>query len=348
MLALQKTTGGAGLELRDVPRPEAPGAGEIQIAIAATGICGTDLSIEKGSAGLAAMMRDALPVTLGHETVGRVVAIGEAVTGFAPGDAVVVNPAIACDACAACRAGDPVGCLDRQAFGLIRDGAFASVANVDAAYAYHLPDAVPLELGALVEPLSISAYALDVAGFERGNRVVVFGPGPIGQGTAVLARQMGAAEVVVVGFRDAARFATLRALGFESLIDMSEDSAAARLKSLAGTGFDIAIEAAGAAAVIDQALAVLRPQGVLAMAGMGDTSAPFDLGLVVRNRLQLRGVSRIPPRIWPGVIALLAADPRAFAPLITHRLPLSEAHQGFALCRAGVSSKVLLIPDPAG
>jgi threonine dehydrogenase-like Zn-dependent dehydrogenase len=291
------------------------------------------------------MMRDALPVTLGHETVGRVVAKGEAVDGFALGDAVVVNPAIACGTCAACRVGDPVGCLDRQAFGLIRDGAFASIANVDAGYAYHLPANVPLELGALVEPLSIGAYALDVAEFRRGDRVVIFGPGPIGQGAAVLARQMGAAEIVIVGFKDVARFDTLRALGFDLLIDMSEDGAMTRLKVLAGTGFDIAIEAAGAAAVIDQALAVLRPQGVLAMAGMGDTSAPFDLGLTVRNRLQLRGVSRIPPRIWPGVIDLLAADPQAFAPLITHRLPLSEAAQGFALCRSGASSKVLLIPD---
>jgi len=345
MLALQKTRDGEGLELRDVPRPATPGAGEVQLRIAATGICGTDLGIQKWSAGYASVMGKALPVTLGHETVGRVTALGEGVTGLAEGDAVVVNPAIACGKCAACLEGDPVGCLDRQAFGMVLDGAFARQVNVDARYAYRLPGNIPLELGALVEPLSVGAYALDVAGFEPGQRVVVFGPGPIGQGAAVLAREMGAAEVAIVGFKDHARFETLRSLGFEQLVDMSEEGAADRLKALAGRGFDIAIEAAGVASVVDQALAVLKSQGVLALAGMGDLSAPFNLGLLVRNRLQIRGVSRIPPRIWPKVIELLAARPEAFAGLVTHRMPLAQAQEAFALARSGQSSKILLIPD---
>ncbi|MBO9499077.1 MAG: alcohol dehydrogenase catalytic domain-containing protein [Novosphingobium sp.] len=347
MLALQKVHDGEGLALRDVPRPAAPGVDEIQIAIAATGICGTDLGIEKWGPGYAGMMRKALPVTLGHETVGRVTVLGEGVSGLAVGDAVVVNPAIACGECAACVEGDPVGCLDRRPFGMVLDGAFAGAVNVDARYAYRLPETVPLELGALVEPLSVGLHALDVAGFVTGQRVVVFGPGPIGQGVAVLARELGAAEVVVVGFRDAARFATLRALGFEGLVDMAEDGAGERLSALAGRGFDVAIEAAGVASVVDQALGVLRSQGVLALAGMGEASAPVNIGLMVRNRLQLRGVSRIPPAVWPRVIALLAANPQGFAGLITHRLPLSQAHEAFALARSGKASKVLLIPEPA-
>jgi threonine 3-dehydrogenase len=345
MLALQKTRDGEGLELRDVPRPAAPPAGALQLKIAATGICGTDLGIQKWGPGYAGMMNKALPVTLGHETVGRVAALGEGVTGFAIGDAVVVNPAISCGHCAACLEGDAVGCTDRRPFGMVLDGAFAGLANVDARYAYHLPKHVPLELGALVEPLSVGMHALDVAGFAPGQRVVVFGPGPIGQGAAVLAKQMGAAEVVVVGFRDDARFATLQALGFDQLIDMSLEGAADRLAELAGRGFDIAVEAAGVASVVDQALAVLRSQGVLALAGMGEASAPVNIGLMVRNRLQLRGVSRIPPAVWPRVIALLAANPAAFAPLITHRMKLSDAQEAFALARSGQSSKILLIPE---
>ncbi|MBJ7439511.1 MAG: alcohol dehydrogenase catalytic domain-containing protein [Sphingopyxis sp.] len=345
MLALQKVHDGEGLELRDVAPPLAPGPGEIAIRIAATGICGTDLGIEKWGAGYAAMMSTALPVTLGHETVGRVSAVGAGVTEIAPGDVVVVNPAISCGHCAPCREGDAVGCLDRRPFGMVLDGAFASQVNVDARYAYRLPGTIPLELGALVEPLSVGLYALDVAGFQPGDRVVVFGPGPIGQGAAVLAKQMGAAEVAVVGFRDAARFATLRALGIETLIDASEDGAVDWLKALSGRGFDVAVEAAGVGAVVDQALAVLRPRGVLALAGLGEPNAAVNIGLIVRNRLEVRGASRIPPRIWPQVIDLLAADPDAFAPLITHRMPLAEAQEAFALARSGQSSKILLIPE---
>ena len=343
MLALQKVGDGAGLELRDVPRPSAPGAGEIAIRVVATGICGTDLGIQTWGAGYAAVMGKALPVTLGHETVGRVSAVGEGVPGFVEGDVVVVNPAIACGHCVACVSGDPVGCLDRQAFGMVRDGAFAAHVNVDARYAYRLPANVPVELGALAEPLSVGLHALRVAGFKAGDRVVVFGPGPIGQGVAVLARQMGA-SVAVVGYRDTARFETLRALGISALFDASEADALQRLKMLAGQGFDVAIEAAGVASVVDQALAVLRPQGVLALAGMGEPTAPVNIGLVVRNRLQIRGASRIPPDIWQEVIALLSADPEAFAPLVTHRMPLADAQEAFALARAGQASKILLIP----
>src|SRR5205085_2621342 len=345
MLALQKVHDGEGLALRDVPAPPPPGPGELAIRIAATGICGTDLGIETWGAGYAAMMTKALPVTLGHETVGRVSALGDGVEGFAMGDAVVVNPAIACGLCAACLAGAKVGCLDRHPFGMVLDGAFAGAANVDAAYAYRLPDHVPLELGALVEPLSVGLYALDVAGFEPGQRVVIFGPGPIGQGVAILAKQMGAAEVAVVGFRDAARFKTLRALGIEQLFDASEEGALDRLKALAARGFDVAVEAAGVGVVVNQALAVLRPQGVLALSGLGETEAAVNIGLVVRGRLQIRGASRIPPRIWPKVIDLLAADPQAYAPLITHRMPLSEGLEAFALARSGQASKILLVPE---
>jgi threonine dehydrogenase-like Zn-dependent dehydrogenase len=344
MLALQKTRDDQGLELRDVPEPPPPGPADVRIRVAATGICGTDLGIQKWGAGYRAMMAKALPVTLGHETVGHVIAVGDGVTSVAIGDVVVVNPAVACGDCARCRAGDPVGCLDRRPVGMVMDGAFAPLLNVPESYVYRLPANIPLELGALVEPLSVAAYALDVAGFEPGQRALVYGPGPIGQGVAVLAREMGAAEVAVVGLSDAARFATLRTLGFDHLFDMSEPDAAERLSAFAGDGFDIAIEAAGVASVIDQALALLRPLGILAMAGMGAASGPLDIGLLVRKRLQVRGVSRIPPRIWPGVIALMAKRPEAFAPLITHRLPLSQAIEAFALCRAGETSKVLLIP----
>lgn len=345
MLALRKTRDDAGLELREVAAPPPPGPGEVLIEVAATGICGSDLSIDSWGASYSSFMASALPVTLGHEFSGRVTAVGEGVARPAVGDRVVVNPAVACGACAACRDDDPVGCLDRQAIGMVQDGAFARLVTVPARYAYPLPDAVPLELGALVEPLSVGAHALGVAGMQPGDRVLVFGPGPIGQGVAVLASALGAAEVAVVGMRDAVRFETLRALGFTHLFDMAEPGAAERLKLLAGTGFDIVVDAAGVASVIDQGLALLRPLGVLAVAGMGEPPATFDVMKLVKNRLQIRGVSRIPPEAWDVVLGAMAADPEAFVPLITYRLPLSQAIEAFALCRAGEASKVLLIPD---
>jgi threonine dehydrogenase-like Zn-dependent dehydrogenase len=343
MLALRKTEAAEGLALAEVPDPGPPGPAQVRLDIVATGICGTDLSVERWEPGYHAFMQGHLPVTIGHETVARVAAIGTEVTNLGIGDLVVVNPAIACGRCPACRAGDPVGCSDRQAFGLVRDGAFAAHALAPAAYCYKLPANVPPELGALAEPLSVGMHALLVGGFMAGLRVAVFGPGPIGQGVAVLARQLGAADVVIVGRDDGPRLQLLREMGFETLIDLAEAEAAERLAAMPGVA--LAVEAAGVPEAAEAALSLLAPEGVLALAGMGDRPARIDLGRVVKYRLQLRGASRIPPFVWPLVLDALAADPGAFAPLVTHRLPLTQADAAFALCRSRIASKVLLLPD---
>lgn len=345
MLALQKIRDDVGLELVDVAPPDAPGPGEILIEVAATGICGSDLSIQSWGASYSAFMSGVLPVTLGHETAGRVIAVGAGVTSPAIGDQVVVNPAVSCGSCAACVADDPVGCLDRQAIGMVRNGAFARYFLSPAAYAYVLPENVPIEMGALVEPLTVGAHSIAVAEMKKGDRVLIFGPGPIGQGTAAMARALGASEVTIVGLNDGARFETLREMGFGHLFDLADEGASEALKAHAGGGFDIAIDCAGVPAVINQGLALLRPLGVLAVAGMGEKPATVDMMKLVKNRLQLRGVSRIPPSIWPMVIEALAADPESFAPLISRRMPLSQALEAFALCRAGEASKILLIPS---
>jgi threonine 3-dehydrogenase len=234
--------------------------------------------------------------------------------------------------------------LNRQTVGMVTHGGFAKLFLAPVQYCYALPANIPVTLGALVEPLTTGAYALELAGFKPGDRVIVFGPGPIGQGTAVLASVFGAGEVAVVGLRDENRLNTLRAAGITQLFDMAVDGAAHHLEEARRGGFDVAIDATGVASVINQALGMLRPQGILAVAGMGEEPALIDMLKVVKNRLQIRGVSRMPPSVWPKVVAALAADPARFEPLVTHRLALADAMKGFELSQAGKASKVLLLP----
>jgi threonine 3-dehydrogenase len=344
MLALQKTTSEEGLLLVEVDEPGAPGPGEVLIEVAATGICGSDISIQKWSPSYASFMNDVLPVTLGHETAGRVIAIGEGVTGPAIGTNIVVNPAVACGVCSVCRRGDPVGCIDRQAIGMVKNGAFARFLLAPASSCYPLPANIPVELGALVEPLSVGAHALATGGFASGQRVIVFGPGPIGQGTAALAMRMGAREVVVVGRNDAPRLSVLRQMGIDHLVDMADVDGGSRLIEAAGEGFDLAVEATGVASVINQALSTLKPQGILVLTGIGEEQACFDALRVVRSRLQIRGASRVPPSAWETVLRVLGEDPFFFSPLVTHRFPLSEAPVALGLCSSRQASKVILVP----
>jgi len=345
MLAFRKTHPAPGIELQDIPEPHAPGRGEVLIEIAATGLCGTDLHIDEWAPMYQSFMGKALPVTIGHETAGHIVRTGSGVGALRRGDAVAVNPAVACGACASCLAGIPDDCRNRQAIGLIRDGGCARYMVAPADYCYLLPSNVPAQLGALVEPLTTSAHALATAEMAAGKRVIVFGPGPIGQGAAILARQMGAADVAVIGMRDESRLATLRQIGFTHLIDMEEADAAQRLGEIAGDGFDIAIEAAGAPGVVDQALSVLKPWGILALAGMPDGNASFNVLRLVRNRLQIRGVSRTPKSAWITVLDAMGKEPEAFAPIITHRVPLKDAAHALELCHSRQASKVLVIPS---
>jgi threonine 3-dehydrogenase len=345
MLALQKTRPAAGLELRDVPLPTAPAPHEVLIEVVATGICGSDLHVEEWTPMYQSFMANALPVTIGHETAGCVIARGSAVTSVKIGDRVVINPAVPCGICPSCTEAKFDDCRNRQAVGMVCNGAFARLVLAPADFTYVIPDNVPIELGALAEPLTTSAHALATAGMSAGKRVIVFGPGPIGQGAAILARQLGASDVVVVGMNDQARFATLGALGFDRVVDMAHVDAKTTLAELAGDGFDIAIEAAGVPAVVDQALAVLAPWGILALAGMPEKPATFDVLRLVRNRLQIRGVSRTPKSAWMAVLDAMAKCPTAFAPMITHRLPLKDALYGFELCHTREASKVLLYPS---
>jgi len=342
MLALQKLRAEQGIGLADTTEPGPPAPHELLIKIAATGICGTDLHLDHWAEGFR-FIAPLLPVTLGHEFTGEVIAIGSETSGFAIGDRVVVQPALSCGSCTYCAAGHHNDCLNRIGLGMQVSGGFASHVRAPAKHCLHVPDALDSELGALIEPLTTSAHAVALADITPGMRAIVFGPGPIGQGAAIFARMAGA-EVTVVGHGDTARFATLRTLGFTSLIDLAEPDGASRLTALTGAGFDVAIEASGAPPVINTGLAALRPYGTFILAGMPERLASFDVMLIVRGRTKMIGCSRAPDSAWHSVIEALVADPEAFRPMITHRLPLSEALTGFELAHSKTASKVLLFP----
>ncbi|WP_160350790.1 zinc-binding dehydrogenase [Bordetella sp. 15P40C-2] len=343
MLALQKQDAAAGVALVDVAEPPAPGQGEVLIEVVAAGICGSDLHIDDWAQGYE-FLTPFLPVTLGHEFSGRVVAAGPGVHESAVGKRVVVRPSISCGVCIDCREGDPDECLHRRALGLHRPGAFAPRLLAPWNYCLPLPDSLDLELAALVEPLTISQHAVEDGEVKTGDRVLVFGPGTIGQGAAALARLAGAAEIVVVGYGDKERFEVLGRMGFSRLIDLADPGAAQQLEELAGDGFDVVIEAAGANSALASALRLTRVRGKIVAVGIHSRNIDVDVNLLVRKRLQLRGSYRASQAIWEKCIRILAQSPNEFAPMITHRLPLNEAPEGFRLGKQKTASKVILLP----
>jgi threonine 3-dehydrogenase len=342
MLALRKPGPQAGVELAEVPLPPAPGPGQVIVEVAAAGICGSDLHIDEWTSSYDFLTRY-LPVTLGHEFAGHVSATGPGVTAWRIGDAVTVKPSAPCGTCPACEQHRPDDCTRRSALGLHENGGFARFVAAPASQLLALPPGLDPELGALVEPLSICANAIARGEIGPGHRVAVFGPGTIGQGCALFARRAGA-NVTVIGMNDAPRFAVLRAMGFENLIDLATPDADSRLREIAGDGFDIAIEAAGTPSAVRQALACLRLRGTMVAVGIHAGPVPVDLTTATRRELRIQGSARGDDAIWRDTIAALAENPALFAPMITHRLKLSDAVEGFAMGHRKEASKILLLP----
>ena len=339
MKALRKTRAAAGLELAAVPIPELTSPDEVLVRVTAAGICGSDLHVDDWTPSYA-FITESLPVTLGHEFV------GVAETGPLSGRRVVVRPSVTCGACAACLAQRHDACERRTGIGMTRDGAFAPWVRVPQRNCVPVPDGLSDALAALAEPLSISMQALRVAGDVAGQRVLVMGPGTIGQGIAVLARRAGAAQVVVSGRDDAARLDALRRMGFDALADVARMSlAVATAPYTAGEPFDVVFEATGVPETITEALSLLRRNGIVVVTGIHARPLSLDLTTLVRKQQQLRGSFRPPESDWPQALALMGQLGDVMAPMVSHELPLSRALEGFALAHGKQASKVLLRPE---
>jgi len=344
MKALQKVRPAQGLELRDVARPGEPGPGEAIIEVRATGLCGTDLHIYEWTPGYEAMTQS-MPVTLGHEFSGTIAAIGPGVQGVTVGALIAVRPSVVCGRCAACVSGDVEACTNRKGIGVTRDGGLARLVRVPAENCVVVPEGIDADLAALTEPMTVSAEAVRTGGIKTGDRVLVLGPGNIGQGVALFAREAGAAQVVIVGKDDAPRLGVLQRMGFQDTVDLGERILADALTHYLAKGkFDVVVEATGVPAVVQQGLDVLRKHGVLVVCGIHPALASVNLTSLVRDHQQIRGSYRAPVAIWSRVIDFMGRNAALIREMITHKVPLDRALDGFELARSKAASKVLIVP----
>ncbi|CAN5447352.1 L-threonine 3-dehydrogenase [soil metagenome] len=347
MKTLRKLQAAHGLALQDAPRPT-PGAGEVLLRVQSTGVCGTDLHIDEWAPSYH-FMTPALPVTIGHEFSAVVESLGggtaSAKPELTPGQLVTVRPSTTCGHCAACQAGDFDTCITRRGIGVMRDGAFAEWVVAPVRNCVPIPPGVDAEIAALAEPLSVSHESVRTGGVKPGDRVLVFGPGNIGQGIALFARAAGAKQVVVAGHDDAPRMAVLRQMGFTELVDFAHAGMDEGLRPwLADGKFDVVIEATGAASVVAAGLSALKAHGILVITGIHAAPVAVDLTALVRNHQEIRGSYRAPEAAWQQVVAYMREHQDVLRHMITHRLPLAQAIEGFALARNKLATKVMVQP----
>lgn len=270
------------LQQRPVP---VPGAGEVLVRVRRCGLCGTDIHIFRGH-----YAADRLPLVPGHEFSGHVAQVGEGVQGLAVGDAVTADINIGCGRCFYCRRNEVLNCAGMVQLGIHVDGALAEYVRVPASHVVPVPARTPIELAALAEPVACIVRAVKKSRLRLGESVLILGAGPIGNLHLQLARQVGAAPVIV-SEPDPARADWARRSGADVVLGAADDLRARVLQATDGRGADLVIESVGLPALYEQAMDLVRPGGRVLAFGLAEQGAharyqPFN---VVLKELALQG-----------------------------------------------------------
>ena len=337
-----KTKRGPGnLELREIEEPK-PTKDMVLVEVAAAGICGTDVHIKHDQAFYTP------PVILGHEYSGKVVDVGPDVTEVSAGD-LVVSPATAyCGKCYQCKTGHMNRCTseDKRILGTSKaNGAFAKYLMIPEYIVHKIPKGVTMEEAALAEPTACVVHSvIDKSPIQPGDTVVVQGPGTMGLMSAQVAKAMGAGKVIMTGVTtDEWRFDIARKTGTDVTIDVltEKDPVGVVKRETDGRGADVVIEASGACIACSQALDFVKVAGHVTLLGIRGRPFDIDLDPMITKELTMSGTWGTLPATWVTTLRLMASKKIDVAPLITHRIKLSEWEKGFELMESQQAIKVL-------
>ena len=336
--ALVKAKAEVGLWLEDVSEPE-PGINDVLIRVHKTGICGTDLHIY----GWDEWARKTIPVPLvvGHEFVGEVVAVGSNVSDFAAGDLVSGEGHVVCGRCRNCMAGRRHLCAHSIGLGVQRPGAFAELVSLPMTNIWHHWPGVEEDVAAIFDPFGNAVHtALSFP--VLGEDVLVTGAGPIGCMAVAVVRHAGARHVVVSD-PNAYRRGLAERMGATRTLEPGAQSLDELQRELGMTeGFDIGLEMSGNAEALRSMIRSMAHGGRIALLGIPAGEVTLDLNPVIFDMLTLKGIyGREMYETWYQMSVMVAAG-LDISPVITHRFPYGEFEEAFAVARSGQSGKVIL------
>ena len=318
-------------------QPLAPGTGQVQIQVSHCGICGTDLHIFHGKMD----HRVRRPQVLGHEMSGVITAAGAGVEGYKPGDRVTVMPLDPCGNCPACQAGHSHICQRLKFIGIDVPGALQGLWTVPAHTLHRLPDTLPFDLGALIEPVAVACHDVRLGEVREGEYVVVQGGGPIGVLVALVAQSAGARVLLTEVNPFRVRLAA--ELGLRVADPRSEDVVALVEQETGGAGADAVFEVSGSAAAAELMTKLPRTRGRIIVVAIFSEAPKVDLFRFFWRELRLLGARVYEHEDFDRAIALAASGKLPLRRLITNICPLEEVEQSMRqMERGGEVMKILV------
>jgi len=338
MKALVKSRDSRGLWLEEVPEPEL-GINDVKVRVLLTGICGTDLHIYEWDAWAKSTIP--VPLVIGHEFVGEVVAVGSNVADFQPGELVSGEGHVICGRCRNCLAGRRHLCAHTQGVGVNRAGAFAEYIVLPMTNIWRHDPKVKPEIAAIFDPLGNAVHtALSFP--VLGEDVLVTGAGPIGIMAAAVARHAGARHVVITDLNPY-RLALAAKIGVTAAVNPQVTSVNDIQKQLGmQEGFDVGLEMSGNPAAFREMLANMSHGAKIAMLGIPASEMAIDWHQVIFSMLTIKGIyGREMYETWYKMTVMLECG-LDISPVITHRLSYRDYEEGFEAMRSGNCGKVIL------
>ena len=339
MRALVKSKPSPGLELQNVPVPQA-GPGEVVVRIAATSLCGTDNHIYRWDEW--AQGRVHPPRIIGHEMCGHVVDLGPGVTSVKMGDYVAAESHLTCGICFQCRTGNAHVCKNCRILGIDLDGSYAEHVRLPERVLWKTSPEIPPELACLQEPLGNAVHAALVEEIT-GQSVLITGCGPTGLFAAAVARTAGAGLIIATDVSDY-RLALAKRVGVDAAVKAGTDEADTIERMTDGQGVDVVLEMSGNPAALQSAFRWVKNGGRVSLFGIAEGPVSFDMNEIIFKGIRVFGITgRKLFKTWYRLAGLFRAGLN-ITPVVTHTLPMERFAEGFDLIAKGQCGKIVLLP----
>jgi threonine 3-dehydrogenase len=338
MKALVKSKAQPGLWLEEIAEP-AIGINDVLIRVRYTGICGTDVHIFQWDDW--AQKTIPVPLTIGHEFVGQIVAVGSNVSDFYAGDIVSGEGHVVCGRCRNCLAGRRHLCAHTQGVGVNRPGAFAEFIALPMTNIWRHDPKINQKVAAIFDPFGNAVHtALSFP--VLGEDVLITGAGPIGIMAIPVLRHSGARHIVITDMNPF-RLELARKMGVTLAVNPAETSISAIQKQLGmKEGFDVGLEMSGNAEALRELVANMSHGGKIAILGIPAKEMTLDWRQVIFNMLTIKGIyGREMYETWYKMSVLLESGVD-ISPVITHRFAYNEFQRGFDAMISGQTGKVVL------